>query len=348
MEQDYNDLLATTKQLERAGMYRQAAENYRVCSGIKNSTETIIGINRCQKLSDKKFRPVSFDDVGCLTIVWENPNAFEYSWINFLLSDFEVKHVLLTKVDTLPPYSLIVAYDLTNINLRTLILNSYMDFRPVFLYQPSDECYVYGDYLIYKYCNWVFRNYYIADLMLNNVSFMPLGFGKGVLPVKDRSIEDKKYTWGFIGETKKSTRLLMVEALSCIQPNYIHSANGFNPSEALNAEQYSNLMSQFTFSPSPVGNFNVECFRVWESLELGSIPIVEVRRHCHTYRHLVCGDVPFFQITNWHEGANLISLLSKNEEFLRDHSYMLDKWWKRTKMELKRHMAIKIIQTPSI
>ena len=140
----------------------------------------------------------------------------------------------------------------------------------------------------------------------------------------------------------------MVEALSCIQPNYIHSANGFNPSEALNAEQYSKLMSQFTFSPSPVGNFNVECFRVWESLELGSIPIVEVRRHCHTYSHLVCGDVPFFQITNWHEGANLISLLSKNEEFLRDHSYILDKWWKRTKKELKRHLAIKIIATPSI
>lgn len=140
----------------------------------------------------------------------------------------------------------------------------------------------------------------------------------------------------------------MVDALSYIKPNYIHNANGFNAEVALNADQYSKLMSQFTFSPSPVGNFNVECFRVWESLEVGSIPIVEVRRHCQTYRHLVCGDVPFFQITNWHDVANLISLLSKNEEFLRNHSGMLDGWWKRTKMELKRHFAIKIIETPSI
>ena len=55
---------------------------------------------------------------------------------------------------------------------------------------------------LYKYCNWVFRNYYLPDLMCSNVSFMPLGFGRGVLPAKERSNEDKNTLGGLLERQK--------------------------------------------------------------------------------------------------------------------------------------------------
>ena len=343
MNTDIDYKILKAKSLKRGGQYLEASLLYNEAHNMqRNSLEAYIGVHQCLRLSDPLYRKPQFDDLGILTVAWESREIFEAGWIEYLLSGINVRHVLLHESNELPPYSLIVAGNLSDPDIRRVIIHANINLYPIFLYHVSDEAY-YGGYDIYSYFNWVFKNYYTDDINIRNVSFMPLGYGKGIDVHKAYANQPKSYQWGFIGDANKASRLNMLNTLSQIKPNYTHNANGFSSADAFTPALYSETMSQFKFSPSPVGNFNVECFRVWEALELGSIPIVEIKKNCNTYNNLESGAAPFYQITTWQEGANVMQFLLQNESILNQHAQELQQWWKRTKIKLRHHLEEKII-----
>jgi hypothetical protein len=81
-----------------------------------------------------------------------------------------------------------------------------------------------------------------------------------------------------------------------------------------------------------MGNVNLECFRVYEALECGSIPIVEKRWSLDYFRTLL-GDHPIPTVGSWKEGRHLIRSLLRDPQGLNELQEKCIRWWQNYKKE---------------
>ncbi len=152
---------------------------------------------------------------------------------------------------------------------------------------------------------------------------MPLGYcsgtARGGRPIQRASA--RKYLWSFVGGVNKSSRPDMAKALAAVGPHFLRDTdqpsgpaaqgplNG-NP-QPLSPAEFSGLLFDSTFSPCPMGNVNLECFRVYEALESGSIPIVEKRWSLDYFKGLL-GDHPLPTVRSWPEARRMIGRIVEN------------------------------------
>lgn len=148
------------------------------------------------------------------------------------------------------------------------------------------------DYTIYQssYCNYVFRNYFRRNLLHDNISFFPLGYKHDFWNGCDKNTRllkqlnfDRNYLWSFAGVIKKSGRRKALWQLDKIKPNFIHAVSGWDTSDSLETLEYRELLCNSHFVPCFRGNCSLECFRIYESLECGAIPIVQKSSHIETF-----------------------------------------------------------------
>lgn len=148
------------------------------------------------------------------------------------------------------------------------------------------------DHAIYnsKYCKYIFRNYFDPELTKKNLTSFPLGykdrFWKGYDPQQKLNAQfndERKYAWSFAGTSKKSGRNKTISKLSSLKPNYLHDISFWDAPESLNATEYRDLMLDSHFIPSFRGNANLECYRTYEALEAGALPLVQRFSHLQKY-----------------------------------------------------------------
>jgi len=96
--------------------------------------------------------------------------------------------------------------------------------------------------------------------------------------------------------------------------------------------EYGELMFESAFSPCPMGNANLECFRVYEALESGSIPIVE-KRLTLDYFHELLGDHPLPTVRSWAEARRLIASQIASPEQLDALQQRCIEWWRGYKRD---------------
>jgi hypothetical protein len=179
---------------------------------------------------------------------------------------------------------------------------------------------------------------------------MPLGYtrGKGrgdspILPATHR-----KYVWSFAGQTGKATRPDAIAALAGIVPHLLSSTDSpssgsgtkaaENSPQLLGPEEFSQLLSNSVFAPCPMGNVNIECFRTYEALEWGAIPIVEKRWGFDYYRELL-GDHPMPTVDSWSEARRIVkAMLQNGDEIDRVQRECMD-WWKGYKRTYTERIA---------
>jgi hypothetical protein len=177
----------------------------------------------------------------------------------------------------------------------------------------------------------------------NYVRKMPLGYCNG-LPKGKESIPatQRKYVWSFAGHMDKSSRPEMAAALARVEPHYLFSSSpvpGFvtalwapEHKRLLAPPAYYELLFDSTFSPCPMGNVNLECFRVYEALECGSIPIVEKRWSMDYFRTLF-GEHPIPTIGSWREARHVIDSLLRDPYGLNALQDKCIEWWRNYKKE---------------
>ena len=81
-----------------------------------------------------------------------------------------------------------------------------------------------------------------------------------------------------------------------------------------------------------MGNVNLECFRVYEALECGSIPIVEKRWTLDYFRNLL-GDHPLPTVRSWPEARRMIGRMVDNPAQIDALQERCVSWWERYKRE---------------
>ncbi len=275
-----------------------------------------------------------------LTFIWdENPSfQFQYDWLTYLTSDFELVESLDPSFESIEDGSIIIIS-------KPLILpqsialksanNKGIRFGIIHL---CDEAYL-TDLDFYNYASIVYREYYHPIVeQTPHISCIPLGCKKGFQICKSYNelpdISQRKYSWSFLGQINKNNRKIMFEEMTSLNlPSYWHFNTCFNSFDCLSTKDYQNIMEQTLFAPCPCGWVNLDCYRLYESLESGCIPIVE--RGLDDYFYKLYTNPPFIICKTWADAPKIITYLLNHPDELEELRKNCFDWWANYKIELK-------------
>lgn len=213
--------------------------------------------------------------------------------------------------------------------------------RDAFLVDMSDEFYDF-DPEIYANFRGVIRAYWSDVFRPQHVHFLPLGYGKfkpaevGVIPAST----EREYVWSFLGQVNKSSRPEMARALARVEPHLLFATDEVpgvvmwnrapsGPRRYSTAENAA-ILKNSIFAPCPMGNANQECFRVYESLESGTIPILEKHFRFDYFRGML-GDHPLPTMASWNEASRWIRRMLENPAEINVLQRRCTDWWKTYK-----------------
>ena len=131
----------------------------------------------------------------------------------------------------------------------------------------------------------------------------------------------------------RPTRIKMLEELKKTQGDYFENINSsWQSADMLSTEEYKCVLSESVFVPCPRGNRSVDSFRLYEALEVGSIPIIEK----DAYWTNLLGDHPLIEAPpSWESVGADIQLLLDNPSFINEHQKEVAAWWSRHKKGIK-------------
>lgn len=273
-----------------------------------------------------------------LNLIWtQAPESLaEVSWIRYLLSGFEVIEHVSSTFDLLKEDSIYVVSSNVHplIGLPSEFFAGLKSIRRKGIFHISDESYS-GGYEVYSKFSFVLRNHYSKLFRHPGIMVLPLGpTNDAMKEFPRRALADRQFLWSFAGG-KTAARMEMYKYFQNIDPHYCKLYDSRKQEKPpLNPSAFMKLMSQAVFSPCPMGNVMLETFRLYESLQVGCIPIVERRRSMPYYDLLMPGH-PLLVFSSWLEAQQCVHRLSKDQSRLIDYQHNVANWWVDYKARLR-------------
>jgi hypothetical protein len=131
--------------------------------------------------------------------------------------------------------------------------------------------------------------------------------------------------------------MTMANSFKDIEPNECYFFDG-PKGRVFDRVGFQRLLSDTIFSPCPMGNVILETFRVYESLEMGCIPIVERRRRMAYYDRLMPGH-PLPTFASWPEAGEFVKMMSNDKSKLIATQHAIAEWWYSYKAQLRSDVA---------
>jgi GR25 family glycosyltransferase involved in LPS biosynthesis len=197
----------------------------------------------------------------------------------------------------------------------------------------SDE--FHGDdlkFYTYTNCKSVIRNYIRSDIpSLTHILTVPLGFHyKGV---SSKTFDERTLTWSFHG-TDWFNRKEILEKLQVFVPNNCHFTNYWNDPKMTNESKYLSTLSNSKFCPILRGN-NIETFRLYEVLEMGTIPIYVRVENDIEFWEVISKKLQLIQLDTWEKAIKFVKLLIDKKDYAEKYRLKLIENWKIWKDEIK-------------
>lgn len=222
--------------------------------------------------------------------------------------------------------------------------------RNAFLLLSPDEYYRTPLAAYRNFCG-AFRSHYAGAFLPERMKQMPVGYNSGFGGLESEKIaSNRQYVWTFLGEVGKSTRPECLRGLIPVKPNFWYSSDGWQPDRSpagrwqnLPAEDYINYLRESAFIPCPLGNVSQESLRVFEALQVGSIPVLEKRRSMDAHR-AVLGDHPLPTFFNWQDAAVAMRHLWQEPQALDKLQAECIAWWRDYKLRLSAEVEQFIVR----
>jgi len=249
----------------------------------------------------------------------EAMNGWEYDYIlNDLLSNFEIEVKLIwDKLELFVENSLII-YSSDERELDNNLLNYFENYKnkgiKFNLFHISNEC-LNHNFNYYDYAEVVLRNYYDERIDKENVLTVPLGYKGGI---KNRNkdylrSDQKKYDFSFVGQLKND-RFNLVSEISKFDRVFIHKTNKWDCPTSIGPVEMGEIYSSTLLVPCPMGNINIDSFRICEVLESGSIPIIK-KYNGYDYFEKIFGEHPIPIVNDWNEITNVYDKILVNPDY---------------------------------
>ena len=273
-----------------------------------------------------------------MRLVWHADGLMEIDWLRHILGDlirdevidlqftcFDDDTIHVVSINTSPLPSLHRYFEECRSRCEHLVL-----------LHLSDE-YFSGGYSLYRYFDTVIRNNhtYLADAP--GILTIPLGYANGSTS-SDRPADTRPYVWSFVGQTKAS-RLAMIAAMETVQPSYVLKTPGLHDTsgQRLSKAEYNAILAGSIFAPCPMGNALLECWRMYEALEAGCIPLVEKRATIDYYRSLF-GAHPIPEFRTWGDASRFIQQSVRDKQGLLDLQSKIAAWWASYKIKVHEQL----------
>jgi len=183
----------------------------------------------------------------------------------------------------------------------------------------------------YSKAKHVFRNYYDSNINHENVTFIPLGVKTGFVNKNENYLETKEYEFAFIGQPK-SDRQELLSVMENMENTFIHKTNSWNCSTSLTQDECISIYNKTKFVPCPMGWVHPDSFRLMESLESGSIPILKNYNNLE-YFTKVWGNSPLPVVNSWDEITNYYKM--NEEDYVKLHTNVFN-WYKEFKTQINQ------------
>jgi hypothetical protein len=266
------------------------------------------------------------------TAIWQADNPHR-DWIEEVFAPYIAEHVFDGKRELVLDNALLID---DFVYARDISYYQKFQGKNAYLIHFMDEFYEIGQD-VYKNFRGVFRAFWSKAFQSKYLMTLPVGYNKGMR----RSIEpqpavDRKYLWSFVGGVNKGSRPAMAAALARVEPHFLfatddvpglvmHNSLG-TKKRWFSAKDCEGFLQASAFAPSPMGNANLECYRVYEALEAGSIPIVEKRLTLDYYRTLL-GQHPMPTVGSWTEARQFIQKAVRDPARMNTMQKECMEWW---------------------
>ncbi|MCB8882201.1 hypothetical protein ACELLULO517_18285 [Acidisoma cellulosilytica] len=272
-----------------------------------------------------------------MKLVWHANNLLEADWIRDLLGtlidqealdldcscfDDNTIHVVSSNWKPLPQYESYFAQ--CRSRCKTLIL-----------FHASDE-YFSGGNALYRHFDLVLRNFRTYLTTGPGILSLPFGYSNGTRRSGDsKPAKERRYAWSFTGEIKAS-RIDMAAAMEGFGDNLFTRTASIDDAAGrkLSKAEFDAILSDTVFSPCPMGNVILETWRLYESLELGCIPLIERRPSLDYYRTLL-GDHPVPTFASWRKARLFAETLYADKHSLAQLQTHIGDWWATEKGKLR-------------
>ena len=285
------------------------------------------------------------------TAIWQSPKPHEREWIEEIFGPVLSEQVTDGKHELVLDDSILLdAFVYCN------DVHYYERFRGknAFLVHFLDENFEGRYEEIYRNFRGVFRCHWADVFNQKYVMKFPIGYctgmSRGAGHIERAS--NRQYLWSFVGQLGKSSRPDMASSLTKVEPHFLFSTDnisGFTflntdvgESRRLTSSESARILFDSTFAPSPMGNVSLECFRVYEALECGSIPIVEKRLTLDYFREFF-GEHPIPTVRSWSEARALIARIASKPRDVDDLQDRCLLWWDEYKKNY-RAQAVEFIR----
>lgn len=281
---------------------------------------------------------MSTDKKPSLRLVWMCSGLAEREWLEYLLSDFQIEHVVPERYP-IPLSDRTIYVVSTNIIPLSRLPEHLQDLqsptRPatgVGLIHLSDEWYG-QDYGYYSHFDFVLRNHFSKSLQKPGILQFPLGLPR-VTPVAGAIVaqSSRRYAWSFCGN-RVASRFEMLSVFSRIAPAYVLPQGRRIP-----RDEFQEVLQQSKFVPCPMGNVMLETWRAYEALEAGCIPLLERRTTMDYYRNLL-GDHPIPTFSSWRDARRFVLQQLQSPADLDRRQAEILQWWRGAKAIWRNRVA---------
>jgi len=256
---------------------------------------------------------------------------YEHNWITDIFSEYTLK-----KVDNLHNF---IEDDVWFIVQRPYldILNTYFNnlpknitFKALHLSDEFDKDTI--DFYNLPNCKGIIRNYLRPDTPeVPHIITVPLGYHyKGI---NNSAFLDRKLVWSFHGNCWFD-RKSKLEQLYSFVPHNCHTVNEWNASNMSKQNQYLSVLADSKFCPILKGN-NIETFRLYEALEVGTIPIYVRHEGDELFWNKISSKLGLLELENWTRATEMIQNFLNNPDEGEKYQIKLCEAWIKWKSEIK-------------
>lgn len=171
-------------------------------------------------------------------------------------------------------------------------------------------------------CKAVIRNYHRSDIpKLPHVLTIPLGYYRKYKGVH-KKFQERELIWSFHG-TDWFNRSRQLQPFNSFVPNSCHLQPDWNHPSATKEKEYLSLLGNSKFCPVLRGN-NRETFRLYESLEAGTLPVTTITDI--NYLYWINEELNIESLYKWYDPIDTFNNTSINEETCIELTKRWNQW----------------------
>jgi len=285
-----------------------------------------------------------------IKLIYDNNCTWEKDYIKELFSLIEYDLIyadlnnLINKLHDEEQYindkSFMILVFSSNVYRYRDILKIVLRIKPIIIVHLSDEWGNRPQYtdlaahtklLLHQYCqkNYDYNKY-------NNIIQIPLGYMTGMfnnkiskdltlgdknfaLNIKLKPISERKYKWAFIGRKKQDRRIILFKFSRKIKEKFY--GKNIKPSNMFD------VYNDSIFIPNGRGNFTLDCFRIYEAILSGCIPVIVGKNdELDTIFYYNNDKPPFIIEETWDNAINKCMYLLDNIKELENVQQQNYKW----------------------